>query len=1144
LSSQNLDGPTELVIFDKRLISERIEVMFKKRWLLLLLAAGSCLTIAMTTADRSGGKSPSRFSKTQTIGDVKYLQVNNLSIPFQNNGDIATPGDALSGPLHGPLGEFPAGSDLHFLFASGFFVSGIVNGELWASGVGAASRVFDYSEGPVGGSAGDPKAKIYVVTAQDKAGSPAYVDWADAVAQGADYVDVDRNGSYDPNVDRPDLLGDHMLWFTINDGTPPGNRRWPNGRIVGMEVHVTAWAFARGGALGNIAFVRFRLFNKGAAPISDMYFTSWHDPDLGEFSDDLVGCDTVLSAGFTYNEGPDPNYGDAPPCFLVDFFQGPIVDGAPSDTARRVLGPNLGVQEIPGKKVLGLSSFTQYIQSDPTIGDPAVQQEARNYMTGLTKDGNRFDPLIRGVGGTAQDNPLFWYSGDPATGAGWLQFGGDDQRMLLNTGPFAMNPGDVQDIVTGFVVGQGNSATNSVAVAKQIDVLAQDVYNNNFDIAGPPPAVKVTARSGKENGEAFIDLLWNAAQQVIDRQQKAGADQQFEGFIVKQFRSSSTADVEGGVENSKIIARFDLANDIGDLYADTDQGRVLMFPAANNLSQSDLDNSSGAHVHLKLTTDAFTNLPFRLGTPYYFGVIGYNVNRNNIKLNEITVPDDDWVAPVASDILENSLTSGLNFISIVPGATENFEVVFSGDAERSDGASDGSVTWEVVDPTKVTGHDYEVSFYEDGGETLWRLIDLNTQQVVLDGQSSQTGDYNFPVVDGIMVRVSGPPLEFKNFIAVANAAGPLSPPSYAAFAFNSSEFPSPSGADRPATNQQTNGSRWGIHTADVGGGFLYSFFLTRVSQGGANWSRIVPYDWEIRFTEAGGYAYDRFVTGRVFKVPFELWRIGINTPDDPSDDVRFVPYVLDDDQSGTFNLPNVHENGLNEHTISGGTDDPYSDWIYWATPDDLTPGDAGYKAWEAAALAIPGLQDDGSFTNVLATDNTMRRIVLVNFNGGSVTDPAYPANLNAPLPEAGTVFRIITNKTNGPADKFRIKTKAPTLANTRALQSANFAQVNVFPNPYLANNPLENPSVAEESFVTFTHLPNKARVRIFTISGKLVRELEKDDSGTLMRWDLRNAFALKVASGLYIVHIEAPDLGMQKVLKVAVIQRESRLQRF
>jgi hypothetical protein len=227
------------------------------------------------------------------------------------------------------------------------------------------------------------------------------------------------------------------------------------------------------------------------------------------------------------------------------------------------------VQVLPGKRVLGMSSFSQYIQGDPALGDPDTQQQGRNYQLGLTQQGQVFDPLSRGVGGTAADNPKFWYSGDPVAGTGWRQAGGTDQRMLLNTGPFNMAVGEVQDIVTGFVVGRGADHVQSTRVAKEIDILAQAVYDNNFDIAGPPPPVTVLSRDGRdENGNVFIDLFWDGAKAVPDRQQKAGADQQFEGFVVKQFRSGSTSDSEAGVENSRIVARFDLANDVGNLYID------------------------------------------------------------------------------------------------------------------------------------------------------------------------------------------------------------------------------------------------------------------------------------------------------------------------------------------------------------------------------------------------------------------------------------------------------------------------------------------------------------------------------------------------------------------------------------------------
>jgi flagellar hook assembly protein FlgD len=88
---------------------------------------------------------------------------------------------------------------------------------------------------------------------------------------------------------------------------------------------------------------------------------------------------------------------------------------------------------------------------------------------------------------------------------------------------------------------------------------------------------------------------------------------------------------------------------------------------------------------------------------------------------------------------------------------------------------------------------------------------------------------------------------------------------------------------------------------------------------------------------------------------------------------------------------------------------------------------------------------------------------------------------------------------------------------------------------------LESSSFEESEFVTFSHLPEKVNVKIYSLAGSLVRTLEKNSTTPFLNWDLKNEFDLKVASGLYIVHIDATDLGEEKILKLAVIQSEFRI---
>ena len=56
--------------------------------------------------------------------------------------------------------------------------------------------------------------------------------------------------------------------------------------------------------------------------------------------------------------------------------------------------------------------------------------------------------------------------------------------------------------------------------------------------------------------------------------------------------------------------------------------------------------------------------------------------------------------------------------------------------------------------------------------------------------------------------------------------------------------------------------------------------------------------------------------------------------------------------------------------------------------------------------------------------------------------------------------------------------------------------------------------------VKITNLPQVATIKIFTVSGTLVRELKKDDAVTSIDWDLKNDFGIPIASGMYVIHVE------------------------
>ncbi len=151
----------------------------------------------------------------------------------------------------------------------------------------------------------------------------------------------------------------------------------------------------------------------------------------------------------------------------------------------------------------------------------------------------------------------------------------------------------------------------------------------------------------------------------------------------------------------------------------------------------------------------------------------------------------------------------------------------------------------------------------------------------------------------------------------------------------------------------------------------------------------------------------------------------------------------------------------------------------------------------------------------------------------------------------GDVFKVPVGTypyTN--ADKFTFSTKAGG-ALTTAEQKDLFDKVNVYPNPLFAFNPQTSyvsGSNPDDPFVTFSNLPEVVTVKIFTVSGVLVRTLTQADktdgvASPFLRWNLQNENRLRVASGMYLAIVSSPEFG-EKILKFGVVLPQKQLQRY
>lgn len=103
-----------------------------------------------------------------------------------------------------------------------------------------------------------------------------------------------------------------------------------------------------------------------------------------------------------------------------------------------------------------------------------------------------------------------------------------------------------------------------------------------------------------------------------------------------------------------------------------------------------------------------------------------------------------------------------------------------------------------------------------------------------------------------------------------------------------------------------------------------------------------------------------------------------------------------------------------------------------------------------------------------------------------------------------------------------------SITNDLSVANSALDQIRVVPNPYYGSSGYEDGQL--DNIVKITNLPPRCEINIFMPNGTLVRTINKDNSLTFTEWDLKNEFNVPIASGIYLLHIDAGAAG-QKVIK-------------
>lgn len=110
-------------------------------------------------------------------------------------------------------------------------------------------------------------------------------------------------------------------------------------------------------------------------------------------------------------------------------------------------------------------------------------------------------------------------------------------------------------------------------------------------------------------------------------------------------------------------------------------------------------------------------------------------------------------------------------------------------------------------------------------------------------------------------------------------------------------------------------------------------------------------------------------------------------------------------------------------------------------------------------------------------------------------------------------------------------------------------EISIVPNPYYGYSTYEG--TALENYVKIVNLPvcyengqrRELTISIYTVNGILVRKLTKGNDDTYVNWDMKNSANIPIASGVYIIHINAPGIG-EKTLKFFAAMRPTDLNAF
>ncbi|MGC6533887.1 MAG: T9SS C-terminal target domain-containing protein, partial [Flavobacteriales bacterium] len=595
----------------------------------------------------------------------------------------------------------------------------------------------------------------------------------------APFYDYDGDGFYNPtNGDYPwydflqeincferrredavPLFGDQTLYWIFND---KGNiHSESQGEPIGMEIRAQAFAFATNDEINNMTFYNYTLINQGTQTLTQTYFGSWVDNDIGGHVDDYVGCDVQRGLGYAYNgdafddpTGLSLGYGEFPPAMGVDFFEGPFQDEDDVDNPLtddfieaidgggipyRGIGIGYGDGVIDNER-FGMRRFVYFNYSSGINGLPTTATDYYNYLRGFWKNGQRMayggDGLNPFTGADLSVPADYMFPGDTdpfnwgteGTGAEpWTeQSSGNppgDRNFIQSAGPFTLEPGDYNNITTGVVWARATAGDpfESVELVRLADDKAQALFDNCFEIVSGPDAPDVTIQEMENEliiylsndnplsnnfGEEYVafDPAIPEALQDGTALDSLSRSYTFQGYQIYQVVDATvTATDLADPDRARLIFQCDVQDGVTqpiNYVLDPDMGQPVPMLMADGANE-------GIRHSFQVVNDAFATGDNALinHKTYYFIALAYGYN-NYLDFDPVSGQGQD-VQYLAS---RKGATGAIRTFAAIPhkvnpenGGTQVFTSYGDGvEMTKIEGRGNGTNELELTEATKAT----------------------------------------------------------------------------------------------------------------------------------------------------------------------------------------------------------------------------------------------------------------------------------------------------------------------------------------------------------------------------------------------------------------------------------------------------------